>query len=128
MPGLKPPAAKRTPATARRCRYSHGLIRRLITVTDREGVVLSPGACIGMPPTVGYPVTYLNDMGRSSRAALAVRLAFSSPVVGDAPVHHGQLHRHIVDFFGRYAEQVLGEHGQVGVLARLERAGYVVQA
>ena len=29
-------------ATARRCRYPHGLIRRLITVTDREGVVLAP--------------------------------------------------------------------------------------
>ena len=42
-------------------------IRRLITVTDREGVVLSSGACIGMPPAVGCPVTYLNDMGGSSR-------------------------------------------------------------
>jgi alcohol dehydrogenase, propanol-preferring len=40
-----PAHAQRTPATARRCRYSHGLIRRLITVTDREGVVLSSGAC-----------------------------------------------------------------------------------
>ena len=48
-------SGQRTPATARRCRYSHGLIRRLITVTDREGVVLSSGACIGMPPAVGCP-------------------------------------------------------------------------
>src|SRR5450755_2615476 len=40
----------------------------LITVTDREGVVLSSGACTGMPPAVGCPVTYLNDMGGSSRA------------------------------------------------------------
>ena len=54
--------------------------------------------------------------------------AFSSRVVGDAPVHHGQLHRHRVDLFGRYGEQVLGEDGQVGVLARLERAGYILQA
>src|ERR1022692_2471297 len=74
MPRLKPPAAKRTPAAARRCRYSHGVIRRLMTVTDREGVVLSSGACIGMPPAVGCPVICLDDMGGSSRAALAVRL------------------------------------------------------
>ena len=71
MPRLKPPAAKRTPAVVQRCRYSHALIRRLIP--DREGVVLLPGACIGMPPAVGCPVTCLDDMGGSSRAALAVR-------------------------------------------------------
>jgi hypothetical protein len=65
---------QRTPATARRCRYSPGLIRRLITVTDREGVVLSSGARTGMPPAAGCPVTDLTDMGGSSRAALAVRL------------------------------------------------------
>jgi hypothetical protein len=32
---------QRAPATAQKYRYSHGLIRSLITVTDREGVVLS---------------------------------------------------------------------------------------
>ena len=62
-------------------------------------------------------------MSRAGRApaclCTAVRYAFSSRVVGDAPVHHGQLHRHRVDLFGCYAEQVLGEHGQVGVLAGL---------
>jgi hypothetical protein len=48
--------------------------------------VLSSGAFIGMPPAFGCPVTYLNDMGGSSRAALAVRLgaegieALSRPV------------------------------------------------
>ena len=48
--------------------------------------MLSSGACTGMPPAVGCPVTYLNDMGGSSRAALAVRLgaegieALSRPV------------------------------------------------
>src|SRR5271163_4968210 len=75
MPRLKPPAAKRTLATAWRCRYSHGLIRRLIPVRDRERVVLSSGACIGMPPAAcgaDCPVGYQNDiilMGGSSRTA-----------------------------------------------------------
>ena len=98
MPRLKPPAAKRTPATARRCRYSHGLIRRLITVTDREGVALSSGACIGMPPAAasGCPVTYQNDiilMGGPSRAALAVRLGAEGSRTGcTGPFSRGPRH------------------------------------
>jgi len=54
--------------------YCHGLIRRLMTVTDPEAVVLSSGACTGMPPAVGCPVTCLDDVGGSSRAALAIGL------------------------------------------------------
>ncbi len=91
---------QRTPATARRCRYSHGLIRRLITVTDREGVVLSSGACIGMPPAVGCPVTYLKDMGGSSRAALAVRLRAEGIEALSRPVttrNRDSRHRAVVD-------------------------------
>jgi hypothetical protein len=99
--GPKPTlVGRRTPATARRCRYSHGLIRRLITVTDREGVVLSSGACIGMPPAVGCPVTYLTDMGESSRAALAVRLGAEGIEALFRPVtmrNRDSRHRAVVD-------------------------------
>ncbi len=85
---------------ARRCRYSHGLIRRLKTVTDREGVVLSSGACIGMPPAVGCPVTHLNDIGASSRAALAVRLGAEGIEALSRPVttrNRDGRHRVVVD-------------------------------
>lgn len=61
-PSVKPPAAKYPHAKARRCRYSHGVIRRVIT--EREEVVLS-SACIGMPPaarSAGRPVTYQSEI------------------------------------------------------------------
>jgi hypothetical protein len=103
------------PATARRCRYSHGLIRRLITVTDREGVVLSSGACIGMPPAVGCPVTYLNDMGGSSRAALVAALR-SQPL--ELPLLRDFLRIHLSD--RAYPQMVLrlGTTSQTAVSVR----------
>jgi hypothetical protein len=53
----------------------HGLIRRLITVTDREGAVLSSGACTGMPPAAGYPVTCPNVLARHSPLCRCLRAA-----------------------------------------------------
>jgi hypothetical protein len=41
--------------------------------------------------------------------------------VGDAPVHHGHPDRDRVNVLRLDVEQVLIEHGDVGVLARLQR-------
>jgi len=62
--------------------------------------VLSSGPCIGMPPAVGCPVTYLNDMGGSSRAALAVKLGAEEIEALYRPVttrNRDSRHRAVVD-------------------------------
>ena len=62
--------------------------------------MLSSGACIGMPPAVGCPVTHLNDIGASSGAALAVRLGAEGIEALSRPItmrNRDGRHRVVVD-------------------------------
>jgi hypothetical protein len=74
----KLPQAIRVTPEARRWRYSHGAIRRLLTV--RWGAVLSFGAFIGMPP-VGCGVGHA--VARCGCSTTVFEVAIGRPSPGD---------------------------------------------
>jgi hypothetical protein len=49
-------------------------------VTDHKGEVLSSGACIGMPPAVGCPVTYRDDLRPATGTDRAADLSTESAI------------------------------------------------
>ncbi len=53
-------------------------------MTDREGVVLSSGACIGIPPAAGGPVTYRDDLYPATGTRRAADLSTESAGRRDA--------------------------------------------
>jgi len=57
-----------------------GVIRRLITVTDRGGTALSSGACIGMHPAAGRPITDRDDLRPATGTDRAADLSTESAV------------------------------------------------
>src|SRR5215472_594723 len=93
------PPTIRVPPNRRRCRYSHGLIKRCMPGRGGDShhprrpfaAVLSLGVFIGIPPAecgVGYPITYQSDITLIAGSSMAAALEGRAEQA-DVDVHDG---------------------------------------